>query len=140
MANTRRIYLARSIKESLVGEGRTVEVVGRCMEPAIWDGSMVVVDTGREPVPGDVVIVLHPEHGPMVKRLRCVRGDVLGIGADSPRPEYRDCRYAVRREHLFGVVVARGDAAEGSYFGPLPAWHVLEARRDTESIARRRTA
>ena len=91
------------------GRLRCARVVGGSMAPAIGDGDLVVVDSGRtEPLDGQVFAV-HTEEGLVVKRLRRV-DDRWHLESDNPAHE---SRAVTGGERILGQVAWTGPPGVG---------------------------
>jgi len=69
---------------------RLLRVAGSSLEPRLHDGDFVVASglpyLLRPPAPGDLVVLRHPVHGTLVKRVERVAadGDELFVVGDAP--------------------------------------------------------
>ncbi len=60
----------------LAGRRRRVRVVGDSMLPTLTEGQFVLVDEGRRPVAGELVVANHPTQDILVvKRVEAIQGD-----------------------------------------------------------------
>ena len=70
----RRPSVVRETLAWVLGRRRRVRVVGDSMVPTLEPGQFVLVNVGRTPVPGDLVLARHPDQDEIlvVKRLGAV--------------------------------------------------------------------
>ena len=75
------------------------------MEPTLVDGQTVLVETGREPVVGDVVLARDHQGRDIVKRVHVIAGGVELRGDNAPNSTDSRQYGAVPRHWVQGVVV-----------------------------------
>ena len=71
----------------LLGRRRRVRVVGESMVPTLHPGQFVLVDPGRRPQPGQLVVAHHPERPELlvVKRVASIGDDGrYELSSDNP--------------------------------------------------------
>jgi nickel-type superoxide dismutase maturation protease len=89
---------------------RRCRIAGPSMEPVLWAGDVVVVDTHASAKVGDVVLCRHPFQSDVevVKRVHAIDGDgALSLRGDNPdRSTDSRSHGAVPAAHLRGVVIA----------------------------------